>query len=263
MGVCSQDNGSRVSVLTAERRQRIAELIQQQTIVQVKDLCARYGASESTIRRDLSYLEEQGVLQRSYGGATVVEQTRMPSSAVRKTDVQELRIGAAAAERIGQGETVFLGPGRVPLAVAQHIVSRPDVTVVTNALNVAAYLMARAGQPVIVTGGQIDHRANALLGHLAEMTLRELRADRAVIGVHGIQLPDGFTADGLASAQFLRTVIELMPRVTVVATAEQWARVGPAFIAPLEAVDTIVTSLDAPPAMVWDLTELGIDIIQT
>jgi DeoR/GlpR family transcriptional regulator of sugar metabolism len=250
-------------VLTAERRQRIAELIQQQAIVQVKDLCVRYGASESTIRRDLAYLEQQGVLERSYGGATVVEQVTVPSRPAEDIGLQESRIGGAAAERIGSGETVFLGPGRVPLAVAQHLVARPGVTVVTNSLDVAALLAARAEQPVIVTGGQIDYRANALLGHLAEMTLRELRADRALIGVHGIQLPDGFTADSLAGAQFLRTVIELMPRVTVVATAEQWARVGPAFIASLEAVDTIVTSLDAPPAMVWDLTQLGIDIIQT
>jgi len=176
---------------------------------------------------------------------------------------QEMRIGAAAAEMIGAGETVFLGMGRIPLAVAQHIADQPSVTVVTNALDVASHLAAYAQQNVIVTGGQIDRRENALLGHLAEMTLRELRADRAVVGVHGIQLPDGFTAESLTGAQFLRTVIEVMPRVTVVATAEQWARVGPAFLAPLEAVDTVVTSLDAPPAMVWDLTQLGIDIIQT
>ena len=250
-------------MLTVERRQRIAELIQQQAIVHVKDLCVRYGASESTIRRDLAYLEQQGILERSYGGATVAERATVSSMPAKEMGSQELSIGAAAAARIGNGETVFLGPGRVPLAVAQHIVGRPDVTVVTNALDVAAHLAAHAEQPVIVTGGQIDRRANALLGHLAEMTLRELRADRAVIGVHGIQLPDGFTADSLAGAQFLRTVIELMPRITVVATAAQWARVGPAFIAPLEAVDAIVTSLDAPPAMVWDLTQLGIDIIQT
>ena len=125
-------------MLTAERRQRIAELIQQQAIVQVKDLCSRYGASESTIRRDLAYLEQQGILERSYGGATVVEQPLAPATSVQDIGLQEVRIGAAAAERIGSGETVFLGPGRVPLAVAQHLVARPGVTVVTNALDVAA-----------------------------------------------------------------------------------------------------------------------------
>ena len=103
----------------------------------------------------------------------------------------------------------------------------------------------------------------ALLGHLSELTLGELRADRAIIGVHGIHVPDGLTANSLSGAQFLRTVIDVMPQVTVVADVSKWARVGPAFLAPLEAVDTIVTGLAAPPAMVWDLTELGIKVIQT
>jgi DeoR/GlpR family transcriptional regulator of sugar metabolism len=102
-----------------------------------------------------------------------------------------------------------------------------------------------------------------MLGHLAELTLRELRADRAVIDVHGIHVPDGLTADSLAGAQLLRSVIEMISQITVVADAHKWGRVGPAFLAPLEVVDTIVTGLDAPPAMAWDLTELGIQVIQT
>jgi DeoR/GlpR family transcriptional regulator of sugar metabolism len=114
-----------------------------------------------------------------------------------------------------------------------------------------------------LTGGQIDRRETALLGHLAGLTLRELRADRAVIGVHGIHVPDGLTAVSLAGAQLLRAVIDLMPQVTVVADAQKWGRVGPAFLAPLEVIDTIVTGLDAPAAMVWDLTELGIQVVQT
>jgi DeoR/GlpR family transcriptional regulator of sugar metabolism len=147
--------------------------------------------------------------------------------------------------------------------VAYHIVDKPGITVVTNALTVATYLTEHSQIPVLLTGGQIDRREVALLGHLAELTLRELRADRAVIDVHGIHVPDGLTADSLAGAQLLRSVIEMMPQITVVADTHKWARVGPAFLAPLEVVDTIVTGLDAPPAMVWDLTELGIQVIQT
>ncbi len=251
-------------MLSAERRQLIADLIRKRTTVRVRDLCTRFDASESTIRRDLEALEQEGILERTYGGATATARTGVGLS--WRGDVlsaEQMRIGAVMADLVVEGETVFLGPGMTPLAVACHIADKPGITVVTNALDVATYLTEHSQWPVIVTGGQIERRGYALLGHLAEMTLRELRADRAVIGVHGIQLPDGFTADSLAGAQLLRTVIELMPQVTVVATADQWARVGPAFLAPLEVVDTIVTSLQAPPAMVWDLTELGIDVIQT
>jgi DeoR/GlpR family transcriptional regulator of sugar metabolism len=253
-----------VSVLSAERRQIIANLVRTESSVRVADLCARFGASESTIRRDLEYLERQGILRRTYGGATAAEGEAVHGFARRggHLSAEKMRIGAAMADLIADGETIFLGSGTTTLAVARHIVDKPGVTVVTNALNVAIYLSEHSQLQVILTGGQIERRETALLGHLAEMTLRELRADRAVIGVHGIQVPDGLTADSLSGAQFLRTVIDLMSEVTVVADAQKWARVGPAFLAPLEAIDTIVTDLGAPPAMVWDLAQLGIRVIQ-
>lgn len=252
-------------MLSAERRQIITNLIQQHSIVRVKDLCTRFGTSASTTRRDLEYLERQGILRRTYGGATSQsrEATEEPFGTEGLFSAEDMRIGAAVADLLAEGEAVFLGPGTTTLAVAHHIVDKAGVTVVTNALNVATFLTEHSQLPVILTGGQVERREKALLGHLAEMTLRELRADRAIIGVHGIHVPDGLTTDSLSGAQFLRAVIDLVPEVTIVVTAEKWSRVGPAFLAPLEAVDTIVTGLDAPPAIVWDLSELGIKVIQT
>jgi DeoR/GlpR family transcriptional regulator of sugar metabolism len=101
------------------------------------------------------------------------------------------------------------------------------------------------------------------LGYLAEFSLRELRADRAIIGVRGIHLPDGITSDSLPSVQLLRVVIDLVPETVVVADASKWGSSGPAFLAPLEVIDVIVTDQDAPPVMVWDLSQLGIKVIQT
>ena len=250
-------------MLAAERRQTIANLIRQQASVRVEDLCIRFGASASTIRRDLEQLEQQGVLTRSYGGAVAAGSdsvTELPQRNALHSEKE--RIGAAAAELIGEGETVFLGPGTTTMAVARHLAGKDSVTVITDALNVATYLTDHSQLPVILTGGQIERRDTALLGHVAELTLRELRADRALIGVGGIHVTDGITGDSLPAVRFMRTVIDLVPEVIVVADHQKWGRVGPAFLAPLEAVDVIVTGTKAPSAMVWDLTELGIKIIQ-
>jgi len=253
-------------MLAAERRQFIANLIRKQMVVRLGDLCDRLDASESTIRRDLQALEEQGVLKRSYGGATAAGTAVTPSKEVGSMapspSDEERRIGAATADLIAAGETVFLGPGTTAMAVAEALADQAGITVVTNALNVAAYLTVHSRLAVILTGGQVEREETALLGHLAELTLGQLRADRAVIGVGGIRVPDGLTADSLPGSAFLRAVIDMVPQVTVVAAASKWGHVGPGFLAPLEAVDTIVTSRDAPPAMVWDLTELGIQIVQ-
>ena len=253
------------ALLSAERRQLITELIRKQRVVRLGDLCDRLQVSESTVRRDLQALEEEGVLKRSYGGATALGPAQVPGrdlGAMAPSD-EERRIGAAAAGLIAAGETVFLGSGSTAMAVAEALAGRAGITVVTHALNVATHLTFHSQLTVIVTGGQVERGETALLGRLARLTLGELRADRAVIGVGGIQVPDGLTADSLPESELLRAAIDLVPRVTVVAPAAKWGHVGPAFLAPLEAIDTIVTSRDAPPAMVWDLTELGIHIVQT
>jgi DeoR family transcriptional regulator of aga operon len=148
------------------------------------------------------------------------------------------------------------------LGVAHRLAERTGISVITNALDVAAYLAHHSTLPVILTGGQLERQEGALVGHVAEMALMELRADRAILDVAGISLPDGITGESLSTAQFTRTVIERMPEVIVIADASKWGHVGPAYLAPLEAIDRIVTSQHAPPAMIWDLSQLGIQIIQ-
>jgi DeoR/GlpR family transcriptional regulator of sugar metabolism len=254
-------------LLAAERRQLITDLIRKKQVVRLIDLCDRLEVSESTVRRDLQALEEQGVLKRSYGGATALRppeaSRRQFSSMAPSPSDEERRIGAATVELITAGETVFIGSGSTTMAVAEALAGRSGITVVTHALNVATHLTVHSRLTVILTGGQVERSETALLGRLARLTLAELRADRAVIGVGGIQVPDGLTADTLPGSELLSAAIDLVPQVTVVAPAAKWGHVGPAFLAPLEAIDTIVTSRDAPPAMVWDLTELGIHIVQT
>lgn len=249
------------SLLTTERRRTIADRIRRQSSVRLRELSEILQVSDSTIRRDLEHLETQGLLKRTYGGAVLIE-GQGATQATRDAQGQFARIGAAAAEQIAEGETVFLGGGPLALTVAHRLATRTGITVITNALDVAAYLAHHSTLSVILTGGQLERLAGALVGHVAELALRELRADRAILEVAGISLPDGITGESLSSAQFTRTVIDRMPEVIVIADEHKWGRVGPAFLAPLEAIDRIVTSQHAPPAMIWDLSQLGIQIIQ-
>lgn len=248
-------------MLTTERRRTIADRIRRQSSVRLRELSEILQVSDSTIRRDLEHLETQGLLKRTYGGAVLAEGQGV---AQRTPDVpgQSSQIGAAAAALISEGETVYLGGGSLALAVAHQLATRTGITVITNALDVAAYLAHHSSLSIILTGGQLERLEGALVGHVAELALRELRADRAILQVAGISVPDGITGESLSTAQFTRTVIDRMPEVIVIADQHKWGRVGPAYLAPLEAIDRIVTSQHAPPAMIWDLSQLGIQIIQ-
>ena len=188
--------------------------------------------------------------------------TKPDAAALDNLSATKMRIGEAAARLVHQDETVFLGPGTTTMAVAHHLARRASGTVVTNALDIAAYLPHHSQLSVILTGGQIEPHSTALLGYLAESSLRELRADRAIIGVRGIHLPDGIMGTTLSCVQLMRAVIDIVPEIVVVADASKWGSSGPALIAPLDAVDAIVTDQNAPPVMIWDLSQLGIKVIQ-
>lgn len=247
-------------MLSAERRQAIAQLIRERGAVQVAALSTRFGVSASTIRRDLEALERQGLAHRTYGGAVAVtDQDTVP---MQPADDEEDRIGQAAAALVHAGETVFLGPGKTTLAVARHLSDHPNLTVITNALDIASFLTKHSTAAVIVTGGQVQRPESTLIGHISEQTLRELRADKVIIGLGGISIPDGLTGESLPAVTTIRVALETAPQVIVVADHSRLGRVSTALLAPVDRADVIVTGRNADPSIVWDLTELGIKVIQ-
>jgi DeoR family fructose operon transcriptional repressor len=247
-------------VLSAERRQAIAQRIQERGAVQVAALSAHFGVSASTIRRDLEELERQGLAHRTYGGAVAVE--GRDTDPMQGVNDEKDRIGQAAAALVSAGDTVFLGPGTTTLAVARHLTGHLNLTVITNALDIAHFLTRHSTAAVIVTGGQVQRPAFTLIGHISEQTLRELRADKAIIGVGGVSILDGLTGDSLPAVTAIRAALETAPQVIVVADHSKLGRVATALLSPVDHVDAIITGRDADPSIVWDLTELGIRIIQ-
>ncbi|MFL7792704.1 MAG: DeoR/GlpR family DNA-binding transcription regulator, partial [Anaerolineae bacterium] len=128
-------------VLTAERRATIVEMVVQEGAVHVSDLATRFGVDVSTIRRDLQALEKQERLQRVHGGALPVKKATS-EHAGGSAVTQDVRIGRTVARMVGDGETIFLGPGRLPLEVARCLREPLQITIITNGLDVAHWIAA-------------------------------------------------------------------------------------------------------------------------
>ncbi|UCC64169.1 MAG: DeoR/GlpR transcriptional regulator [Anaerolineae bacterium] len=247
-------------MLTAERRQAIVQLLQEQGVVRVADLSARFGVSPSTIRRDLQRLARQGIVERSYGGATLCQVQGDEPAADPLAD-ERARIGRAAAGLIVPGERVFLGAGQTVLAVARALAARSDLTVMTNGLSVAAYLADHSDVELIAVGGLVHRHGSAMAGHLAEQALENLHADKVVLGVQGISTPDGLTSDDLSQVRMAQMLLEAVPEAIVVADHTKFGRVCTARIAPVDRADVIVTGREAPNAMLWELAELEVRVV--
>jgi len=246
--------------LTAERRAAIARMVAENRSARVAELVARFGVSAATIRRDLRALEERGVVRRVHGGAMAVEEAT-PESASVLPGTYEARIGQAVADMIADGETVFLGPGRLPLEVARRLSARSRLTIVTNGLEVAHWVAANTPHTLIVTGGQVEGRDLGLAGQLTRAALASLRADHVVLELGGVSAVDGLTDDSLPQAEITQMLLETGSQIMVLVPAERVGRVAAAYIAPASEADVIVTAREAPSPPLWDLSESGVRIV--
>lgn len=247
-------------ILTVERRATIAEMVAQRGAVRATELASRFEVDVSTIRRDLQTLEEQGRLKRVHGGAVPVKQvtTEHPGTSASG---YEMRIGQAAARMIANGETIFLGPGQLPLEVARCLSGLGQLTIVTNGLDVAHWVAVNTSHTLIVTGGQVDGGDHGLAGQLTRVALASLRADRVILELDGISAVGGLTADGLAQAEIAQELLEIGAEVIVLIPVERVGRVAAAYIAPVSEADVVVTAREAPSAFLWDLSETGVRVV--
>jgi DeoR/GlpR family transcriptional regulator of sugar metabolism len=248
------------SVLTIERRAAIAKIVTQNGAIRAADLAARFDVNVATIRRDLKALEEQGRVRRVHGGAVAVEQAT-PESAPAPSSDQEARIGQVVAEMIADGETVFLGPGRLPLATARCLAARARLTIITNGLEIAHWVAANTSHTLIVTGGQAEGRDRGLVGQLTQTTLSGLRAAHVILELDGVSAVGGLTDDNLPQAEIARSLLAIGSQVIVTAPAERVGQVAAVYIAPISDADVIVTAREAPSPFLWDLSESGVRVI--
>jgi len=242
--------------LTAERRAAIAKTVTQNGTARVADLVTQFGVNVATIRRDLKALEEQGKIQRVHGGAVSLGKT-----APKSTTAQEARIGQAVAEMISDGETIFLGPGRLPLEVARCLAARSRLTIVTNGLKVAHWIALNTPHTLIVTGGQAEGHDIGLTGQLTQAALSSLRANHVILQLDGVSAVDGLTDDSLPQAEVARLLLKIGPQIIILAQPERVGQVAAAHIAPISDADIVVTAREAPSPPLWDLSEAGVRVV--
>jgi DeoR/GlpR family transcriptional regulator of sugar metabolism len=230
----------------------------------VAELCARFEASEATIRRDLGELADQGVVQRTHGGAARPSAVGPEPPILQRTHEQaeaKALIGKAAAELVADGETVFLGSGTTTLPVARHLQHQNGLTVISNSLPIIDLLADNPDITLIVPGGLLRHSERSMIGHLTEQAIAELRADKVIMGVRAMDLEHGLTNDYLPETMTDRAIVRLSNRLILVADHTKFGQVAPAFVAPLSAVHTIVTDPGIASEVVQALVDAGIQVI--
>jgi len=251
-------------MLNEERRRAILELLSHEGRVLVKDLAPRFTTSQVTIRKDLEILHSRGLLHRTHGGALPIPTGALLDPSLREKEKlhrkEKQRIGAAAAKLVKEGESVILDSGTTTTAVARALREFGNLTVITNAVNIAAEL-AGTSIEVILTGGLLRENSFSLVGPLAEESLHRLSADIVFMGVDGFDVHFGLTTPNLLEAKVNRVMMEIAKRVVVVCDSSKFGRRSLSLIAPTSAVHQTITDSRIPKSDLLALQEAGIEVV--
>lgn len=250
-----------------ERQREILKLIEDLGKAEVEALSKHLEVSEMTIRRDLTELDAQGLLERVRGGALFQRDARAdvePPVIERTKENTEIkrRIGQQVAKLIQDGEKVFLGSGSTTAAVAEALLHHRNLTVVTNALNIAYDLLSAPDIKVTMTGGFLRRSELSLIGHFTEHTLQGLQVDKVIIGMRGIDPVKGLTSDNMEELMTDQAILNISKNIIVVADHAKFGYVAAIRTAPVTAATTIVTDNGGPKDILEAIRKMGVRIIE-
>lgn len=226
-------------MLVDERRNNILQAVEEKGFVSLHELAELVHASESTIRRDLEYLDSSQQIRRTRGGAAYVGDSMISfEDRASSASLEKQRIAEVAASLIEPGEAILLDGGTTTLEVARHLVNKP-LQVVTNSLPIMNLLVNQPLIELMILGGYLYPKTGVALGPQATASLENIHVRRLVISVGGITRKGLFNSNALLVSTE-RAMLNAADEVMVVADSSKFDKSALVPLCDLEMVDRMV-----------------------
>lgn len=250
-----------VQSIADERRARLLEMVRLRGFASLPDLAGELEVSESTVRRDLDYLEESGEAQRTHGGVfyTGPSPKLQHFDQRQKTHWEKKRLIAEAASRlIEDGDTILLDGGSTTYELARLLVHRP-LQVVTNSLPVAN-LFTSSHADLVMIGGYVHGRTGVSLGPYANEMIADLNVGRAVLSIAGLN-DNGYYNSNLLLVETERAMMKAADEVVIVADSTKFGRTSLARLCELSKADILVVDNEITDEWREKLNNAGVKLI--
>ena len=254
-----------VSLLPAERQQRILEILSQEFTVRSSALSEILGVSEMTIRRDFDILERRGLAERTHGGA-VFKQERVAGkfryqNSIKENLEEKRQIAKTAASLLEPNDVIFLGEGTTAALILKYLEPGFPCTFFTNNLGAIAETDHISAELVLL-GGTYNSVTHALTGPLTMQMIRQVNATKVFLGADALSISSGITTPNLDIAIIDRSMIEnTRGQVIVLANHTKFGLVAQMSIVPLKQIDILITNKKIPDAFQNDLNQLGVNVL--
>jgi len=233
-----------VSMLPNQRRDKILELLKEDGSAKVIDLARIFKVTEVTIRQDLEKLEKDGLVIKEHGGAylkNVEDQVRTFSLGNQENIDKKEVIASKCLEFIESGDSIILDSGSTTTEIAKKLRGYKNLTVITNALNIALILGAEPGIEVIMTGGEFKPPTLSLTGQKAADFFKGINVQKLFLATAGISLKSGLTYPSISDLVVKKAMIDAADTTYLVADSTKIGRSAFASLGALSLIDYIIT----------------------
>ncbi|MDO8361151.1 MAG: DeoR/GlpR family DNA-binding transcription regulator [Devosia sp.] len=237
-------DAARQNLLAEPRRMKILEWLQEEGSARVRDLSGAFGVSEATIRQDLERLDTEGFITREHGGAylkSVPQQVQSMSLQHLANMDKKKKIGRAAAALVADGETIIIDSGSTTTEVANNLINRQNLNVITNAINIALLLGALPSITVHMSGGQFKAPTLSLSGEKSSEFFTGIFAEKLFLATAAISFEAGLTYPSMADLYVKRAMIKAASQVYLVADSTKIGRTSFSSLGPIELIHCLVT----------------------
>ncbi|MEU1178380.1 DeoR/GlpR family DNA-binding transcription regulator [Streptomyces sp. NPDC005820] len=248
-----------------ERRRAILEAARRSGSVDVVQLAEDLTVSKETVRRDLTLLERHGLVRRTHGGAHPVESAGFETTLAFRTIThvpEKTRIAAAAAELLGDAETVFIDEGYTPQLIAAALPRDRSLTVVTSSLVTAGELSSAENITVLLLGGRVRSGTLATVDHWATRMLSGFVIDLAYVGANGISRDHGLTTPDPAVSEVKAQVLKAARRRIFSGVHTKFGAVSFCRFAEVAEFEAIITDAGLPASEAHRYSLLGPEVIR-
>ncbi len=231
-------------MLPNQRRDKILDLLKEDGSAKVVDLARIFKVTEVTIRQDLEKLEKEGLIVKEHGGAylkNVEDQVRNFMLVHQENLDKKAVIARKCLEYIESGDTIILDSGTTTTEIAKQLKGLKNLTVITNALNIALMLGAEPGIEVIVTGGEFKPPTLSLTGQKAADFFKGLNVQKLFLATAGISLKSGLTYPSISDLVVKKAMIDAADITYLVADSTKIGKSALASLGALSLIDFIIT----------------------
>ncbi|EUJ45671.1 DeoR/GlpR family DNA-binding transcription regulator [Listeria riparia] len=220
--------------------------------VHVSQLAKTFNVSEETIRRDLDKLEKEGIVDRSYGGATLSQHTNedLPYATRNIINVEEKKnIATKTTSLITSGDSLIADTSSTVFESLNLLArEKENLTIITNSIT-AVDLLSNFKVHLILTGGTLRTKSNSLVGSDAANTISRYYVDYAIISCKGLSMENGITDSNEPEAEVKNHMLKRANKVILVADSSKFDRNAFIKIVDISEIDYLIT--DKEPSHEW------------